>query len=165
MKQTISINIKNYGVVRFELREDLSPVNCKKFIEFVQAKLFDQRIIQRIAPNFVLQFTYDNYQDQRLECILPLESSKEKMVKGIVALGGDGEKISAPSDFFIVISDDNQERLNEKFTVIGKIIEGYEIIEQIIQVPTKQIIMEDAPNVAIFQPIDDIIVETIKVEE
>ena len=45
---------------------------------------------------------------------------------------GDGQRLSAGCHFFIVISEHvTFIFLNDKFTAFGKVIEGYEYIEQI----------------------------------
>ena len=154
----IQITIKDYGTMIAKLYEEASPKAVQTFLEFVDLGLFNDRIIQRIAPDFVLQFTYENYNDPRLEKIIPLESSDIPFVKGTIGLGGDGTSIASPSDFFISLKED-EGKLHQKFTVLGQIIQGYEIIEKIVQVET---IDHSVPGVVILQPKKDIIVEKIE---
>ena len=165
MEKYVHIEINNFGTVIFKMRYDLSPVNCAKFEQFVREGLFDHRIIQRIAPDFVLQFTYENYQDPRMECMTDLERSIEPFKKGTVALGGDGQYISSPADFFITITDEHTRKLNFNYSIIGEVVQGYDIVEKIIAVPTKRITMKDAPSVVVMQPLEDIIVYKMYISE
>ncbi|MEG1256540.1 peptidylprolyl isomerase [Clostridium sp.] len=171
MKNPIAtMAIKNGSKIMIELMPKEAPnaVNC--FIYLAQKGLFDNREIKRIAPNFVLQPTYDSF-GRDPECNVALNgefrengiNNNLKIEKGIVALGGDGEKMSAGSCFFITLSDEAGKKLNGKFTGFGKIIEGFAEVERIVSVETKSIDV-GIEGVIVNEPVIPEIIESITIE-
>lgn len=172
MKNPImTLTLANQKNIVIELYPKYAPNTVNSMITLINKGLLNNRKIQRIAYDFVLQITYDSFNHDP-ECEYYLDGEFEvnhhhnpiAFEKGVVGMGGDGQKISAGCDFFITISDHVQERLNNKFTAFGRVIEGYEEIERIIKVPTKKIILEDEPNVDVNEPINDEIIEKVTVE-
>lgn len=156
--------IENYGNIDIELNVTYAPKSIEHFTKLIQLGVFDNQKIMRIAYDFVLQITYNAFnEDPRCNYLIDGEFDANGwhnpllFEKGTVGLGGDGSKIASPSDFFICISDDVHERLDGKFTAIGKIISGYDIVEKIVQVPTKKIVVEGA-NVDINEPLEPVMI-------
>ncbi len=163
--------LNNDQKIIIELYPQYAPNTVNSIIDLAKRQLLNHRKIQRIAYDFVLQITYDAFNhDPECEYLIEGEFTNNHhynpiaFTKGIVGMGGDGQRLSAGCDFFIVISEHVQHRLNDKFTAFGKVIEGYEYIEQIIKVPTRKIILDDTPDVDINEPLDDIIIKEVNVE-
>lgn len=171
MNPIMTITLANQKKIKIELYPKYAPNTVNSMIDLIQRGLFNHRRIQRIAYDFVLQFTYNAFDhDPECEYIIDGEFDENNhynpisFEKGIVGMGGDGKRIASGCDFFIVIGENCQERLNHKFTAFGKVIEGEDEIERIIHVPTYKIVLEGAESVDINEPIIDEIVETISVE-
>lgn len=171
MNPIMTINLEKFQSIKIELFPDIAPNTVNSMIDLINNGLLNQRTIQRIAYDFVLQFTYNGFNhDPRCEYIIDGEFTANghqnpiKFEKGIVGMGGDGSSISSGCDFFVVIGDNCQERLNDKFCAFGKVIDGLDTIDAITKVATKKIIIEDAPTVDINQPVDDIIITSVTVE-
>ncbi len=171
MNPIMCITLNNQKQIKIELYPDIAPNTVNSMITLIQQGLLDHRPIQRIAYDFVLQFTYNGFNhDPKCEYIIDGEFDENghanpiAFEKGVVGMGGDGSSIASGCDFFIVIGDQCQERLNGKFTAFGKVISGYEEVDRIIQVPTKKIIRADNPNVDINEPLVPEIMEKVTVE-
>ena len=145
-----------------------NTVNC--FIYLADKGLFDNREIKRIVPNFVIQPTYDSF-DRDPQCNIAINGefrangieNNLKIEKGVVALGGDGEKLAGGSCFFITLSDEAGEKLDGKFAGFGRIINGYEEVERIASVETKAVNI-GTEGVIVNEPIVPEIIKNIKIE-
>ena len=134
MKNPIATIKMNSGKkIVIELMPECAPNTVNSFIYLAEKGLFDNREIKRIVPGFVIQPTYDSF-DRQPECNIAIEGefrangfeNNLKIEKGVVALGGDGEKISGSSCFFITLSDEAGAKLDGKFAGFGKVIKGYD---------------------------------------
>ncbi len=165
---TMKMQSGNKIIMELMPNEAPNAVNC--FIYLAQKGLFNNREIKRIAPDFVLQPTYDSFgRDPQTNVALNGEFRENgiennlKIEKGTVALGGDGVKMSAGSCFFITLSDEAGKRLDGKFTGFGRVIHGYEEVERIVSVETKPIDV-GIEGIIVNEPIVPEIIETIHVE-
>lgn len=91
-----------------------------------------------------------------------------KMEKWTVAMAGDGEKLAHGCEFFITLSDEAGEKLQGKFAAFGKVIDGFEEVERLENVPLVQVYPEGV-GAKIMQPVEDefmldVTVETFGVE-
>lgn len=165
---TMTMSSGNKVIMELMPKEAPNSVNC--FIHLANKGLFNNREIKRIAPNFVLQPTYDSF-DRDPECNVAVagefrENGFEnnlKIEKGVVALGGDGKTMSGVSCFYITLSDEAGKRLDGKYTAIGRVIEGYEEVERIVSVETKSVDC-GIPGVVVNEPMVPEIIESITVE-
>ena len=64
-RNPIAIIVTRFGEIKVELypKEAPNTVNC--FISLAKKGLFDHRKIRRIAPGFVLQPSYSDFEDER----------------------------------------------------------------------------------------------------
>lgn len=171
MKNPIATIKMNSGKkIVIELMPECAPNTVNSFIYLAEKGLFDNREIKRIVPGFVIQPTYDSF-DRQPECNIAIEGefrangfeNNLKIEKGVVALGGDGEKISGSSCFFITLSDEAGAKLDGKFAGFGKVIKGYDEVERIERVKTKAVDI-GIENVTVNEPVVPEIIESIKVE-
>ena len=172
MKNPImTIELDNHEIIQIEMYPECANNTVRSMIDLIQKGKLNHRAIQRIAYDFVLQFTYNGFNhDPVCEYIIDGEfnvnnySNPLKFKKGIVGMGGDGKSISSGCDFFITLSDTAAKRLDDHFCAFGKVIKGMDIVEKMTQVPTKKIQLEDAPGVDINEPITPIYMEKVMVE-
>lgn len=170
MNPIITIKMTNGSEIKIELYPQFAPNTINSMIDLILKKKLNHKRIMRIAYDFVLQFTYNGF-DHDTECEYIIDGEFEanhhhnpiSFDKWVVGMGGDGQSISSGCDFFIVIGENCQEKLNKKFTAFGKVIAGFEEIERIIKVPTRKIVIPENPSVDINEPIVDEIVETVTV--
>ena len=105
-RNPIAIIVTRFGEIKIVLypKEAPNTVNC--FISLAKKGLFDHRKIRRIAPGFVLQSSYSDFEDER--CAISLDGEYRNngfpndipFERGTVAMGGEGN-VASGSCFFI----------------------------------------------------------------
>lgn len=172
MKQPVmNIVMANSHTIKIELNPQKAPNSVNGLIWAVQRHLFDHMPIQRIVPDFVLQPWYDEkMMSQDYQYWITGEFSANgydgndlSFKKYTVGLAGDGQKISSPSCFFIVIGDQCEARLNGHFAAIGEVISGFEEVERLAHVPLNPI-PSPSPYVKINEPQCAEVIETVTLE-
>jgi peptidyl-prolyl cis-trans isomerase B (cyclophilin B) len=119
--------------------DDRTPNHKKSFIQLAEAGYWDSLSFNRVIPNFVAQGgcpdTPEGFKDPAY--LLEPEFHPELThVYGAVGAGRDDNpgKLSARCQFYIVQNPNGLHRLDANYTVFGKVIQGMEIIDQIVQV-------------------------------
>lgn len=169
MKNPIAKMYTDKGVITMELYPEYAPNTVKSFIWAANEKMYKDRLIKRIVPNFVLQPSYCYFDDKRCDYMLSGEfalngiDNPMKMEKWTVAMAGDGEKESHGCEFFITLTDETGEKLQGKFAPFGKVIDGFEEVERLVNVPLFDVINE-GQTVIIKQPVNDEYMRDITVE-
>lgn len=171
MKNPIAImTMANGNKITIELYPKEAPNTVNSFIYLAGKGLFNNREIKRIVPNFVIQPTYDSF-NRDPECNIAINGefrvngieNNLKIEKGVVALGGDGEKLAGVSCFFITLSDEAGAKLDGKFAGFGRVIDGYEEVERIASVKTKAVNI-GTEGVIVNEPIVPEIIKSVKIE-
>jgi peptidyl-prolyl cis-trans isomerase B (cyclophilin B) len=143
--------------IKIEIYPDIAPNTANSFIYLAQKGCFDQKPIRRIVKDFVIQPSYNSFENDP-ECDFLIEgefnvngfNNALKLDKYAVAMGGDGEHYASGSCFFIVVGD-NIKRLAGKYPGFGKVISGFEEIDRLLDVETFAV-EADAPGVVINEP-------------
>ncbi len=160
MKHPIANVYTDKGVIKIELFPEAAPNTVNSFIWAANEKMYENRLIKRIVPGFVLQPSYHYFDEDRCDFMLDGEfeangfENKLKFEKWTVAMAGNGETEAHGSEFFITLSDEAGKRLQGKFAAFGKVIDGFEEVERLASVPTVQVFPEGVGAV-IRQPIED----------
>lgn len=157
------------SVIVIELYPEYAPNTVRSFIWAASEGMYENRLIKRIVPDFVLQPSYHYFDDKRCDYMLEGEFSANgvenplKMEKWTVAMAGDGESEAHGSEFFITLSDDAGARLQGKFAAFGKVIAGFEEVERLALVETKEV-FPDGVGAVIRQPVHDEYMRHMEVE-
>lgn len=167
-RNPVAVIATRFGEIQIELYPDEAPntVNC--FISLAKKGLFDCRKIRRIAPGFVLQPSYSDFDDER--CAISLDGeyrnngfeNRIPFEQGTVAMGGEGN-VASGSCFFITLTDEAGRRLDGAYAAFGKVIKGWEVVEQIIALPTEKVDI-GIPGVDVNEPITPEYMEKVTVE-
>lgn len=152
----------NKGTFKIHLFDDEAPLTVNNFIFLARDHFYDHVKFHRIIENFVIQ-TGDptatgsggpgySFQDE-----LP---PTKPYAPGIVAMANAGPNTNG-SQFFIGTGD-NVSYLNNipNYTVFGEIVEGMDIIKKIAATPVQESRYGEAS-----QPTEDVIIESITIEE
>lgn len=132
----VAMYIQNYGSIVIELYPEIAPNTVNNFISLVRDGFYDDNTIHRHEPNFVLQggdptgtgtggpgytikgeFTNNDFKN------------KLKHEKGIISMARSQDPDSAGSQFFIVLG--NASHLDGEYAAFGKVIDGWNNIENI----------------------------------
>ena len=169
MKNPIAKMYTGKGVVTMELYPQYAPNTVNSFIWSAQQKFYKNRHIKRVVKDFVLQPSYNHFEDENCDFMLEGEFSANgfdnslRFEKYIVAMAGDGEKESHGCEFFITLSDAAAEKLQGRFTPFGRVIDGFSEVDRLADVPVKDVSVEGVSAV-IKQPVNDEYMLNIEVE-
>lgn len=126
-----------YGKILISL-DPRTPNHRESFIQLAEAGYWDSLTFNRVIPNFVAQGgcpdTEEGFNDP--EYLLEPEFHPELThVYGAVGAGRDNNpgKLSARCQFYIVQNPEGLHRLDGDYTVFGHVIQGMEVIEQIVR--------------------------------
>ena len=137
------ITIKtNHGDIGVELFEELAPISCENFRQYVTDKHFDGTIFHRVIPNFMIQCggMDENMNSKPTRDAIKNEADNgEKNVRGTLAMARTGAVDSATSQFFINLNDNdflNHGGRDFGYAVFGKVSDGMDVVEKIANVVT-----------------------------
>jgi peptidylprolyl isomerase len=121
-----------YGRIVIKLRPDLAPKHAERIKQLAREKFYDNVPFHRVISGFMAQ-TGDGqrgdgtggskYPD------LPAEFSSVPYTRGIVGMARTSDPNSANSQFFIMLADNPG--LNNKYTVVGEVASGMDVVDKI----------------------------------
>jgi len=130
------------GDLKFELDGKAAPITVGHFLGLVDSGFYDGLIFHRVIPGFMAQtggYT-PGLEVKEDETKIPNESGNGvSNMRGTIAMARTGDPHSANSQFFINVVDNNRlDPGNNRwgYTVFGYVIEGMEIVDQIVAVKT-----------------------------
>ena len=151
--------VKDFGRVEIELYPHIAPNTVNNFIYLANSGFYDGLTFHRVIKDFMIQggdpegsgmggpgykikgeFSKNKFQNDL------------KHTEGVISMARSQNKNSAGSQFFIVTKDASH--LDGQYASFGKIINGMDIVHDIENVQT------GANN----KPINDVIIESIKVD-
>lgn len=136
----ITISGNADGRVVLELFDTLAPAHAERMVALANEGAYDEVVFHRVIDGFMAQ-TGDvefgksggdmrragsgasNYPD------LPAEFSKEPFMQGVVGMARSQNPNSANSQFFIMFAP--APHLNGQYTVVGRVIEGMDVVMDI----------------------------------
>ena len=150
----------NFGEIKTELFSSDAPKTVENFAKLAESGFYDGTKFHRVIKGFMIQggdpLSKDNTLQDRWGTGGPGYTfsdeihSNNRNVKGTIAMANAGPNTNG-SQFFINTIDNNH--LDAKHTVFGKVIEGIEVVGNI----------EDVATEGSNRPINDVIVESIKI--
>ncbi|RPH00936.1 MAG: peptidylprolyl isomerase [Candidatus Pelagibacter sp. TMED153] len=140
--EDISILNVECGNVIIELYPDISPGAVKRFKMLVRSGKYDDIAFHRVIKNVLVQtgdlefgrknninYTYIGSGKSGFGTIKSEFNQKFKFEEGTVAMSRLDEKDTEDSQFFILLQDNPS--FNGKYTPIGKVIYGLEVLRKI----------------------------------
>jgi peptidyl-prolyl cis-trans isomerase B (cyclophilin B) len=158
----------NYGVITLELDAEKAPKTVENFLQYAKEGHFDGTTFHRVIPGFMIQgggLLPDMSQKPTHE---PIENEADNGLGneiGTIAMARTMDPHSATSQFFINVANNsflNHSAKNPQgwgYCVFGKVSDGMDVVEQIVQVPTT--IRGGHQDV----PEEDVMIEKVEVEE
>ncbi len=157
MGNKIAVFETNMGSIEIELFEDKMPVTTKNFVDLVEKGFYDGTKFHRVISGFMIQggdpLTKDNTKKEFWGTGDPGYKIKDEFGDvgnnvGMIAMANAGPNTGG-SQFFINLVNNNF--LDSKHPVFGKVVEGIDVVEKIGAVQT------GARDV----PVDDVIIKKI----
>nr|XP_061811984.1 peptidyl-prolyl cis-trans isomerase cyp18-like [Nerophis lumbriciformis] len=132
----------SHGDFIVELNRRRAPVTVNNFLRYVDQKAFDNTIFHRVIANFVVQgggYHPDLTSVDEGEAIMNESGNGLANQPGSIAMARHDDPHSASSQFYFNMKDNESldpGRRNWGYTVFGEVIEGWEVVEAISQLPT-----------------------------
>jgi peptidylprolyl isomerase len=120
------------GRVVIRLRNDLAPKHAERIKQLAREKYYDNVPFHRVIAGFMAQ-TGDGTRGDGTGGSkypnLPAEFSSVPFKRGVVGMARTNDPNSANSQFFIMFADGAF--LNGKYTVVGEVVSGMEVVDKI----------------------------------
>lgn len=130
----------NAGEFCMELLPDVAPNTVNNFLNYISDSRYDDTIIHRAVPNFVIQG--GGYSSNPLGTPVPKDAAvvnefSLSNVRGTVAMARLGGQVnSATSEWFVnVVNNTSLDTVDQGFTVFGRIISGMSVVDAIAALP------------------------------
>ena len=139
-KLEITVEGEANGQIVIQLLPEAAPQNVARLIELARSGAYDGVVFHRVIDGFMAQTGDVKYGriggNLRLAGRggsdlpdLPLEPSQIPFERGIVGMARTAEPDSANSQFFIMFAA--SPNLNGQYTVVGQVIEGFDVLDAI----------------------------------
>lgn len=139
----VTITMENNDEIKVELYPNIAPNTVNNFISLVESGFYDGVIFHRVIPDFMIQggdpegtgmggpdysikgeFTSNGFENEL------------KHERGVISMARTQAPDSAGSQFFIMVADANS--LDGDYAAFGKVIEGMETVDRIVNVETDE---------------------------
>ena len=136
----VTITTENNADIKVELYPDIAPNTVKNFISLVKKGFYDGVIFHRVIPGFMIQggdpqgigvggpgysiageFSANGFKNDL------------KHTTGVISMARSSHPDSAGSQFFIMTDD--APHLDGQYAAFGKVIEGIDEVQRIVNVP------------------------------
>jgi cyclophilin family peptidyl-prolyl cis-trans isomerase len=125
------------GDITLEMNPELAPEHVRNFLKLVESGWYDHTAFHRIIPGFVIQgglgsTRADNKPHPADKWVHKLKgefSHTELHIRGVLSMARASDPDSADTSFFIVLGPATH--LDGKYTIFGKVVDGFETIELI----------------------------------
>ena len=132
----------NKGTITLELFKEDAPISVENFLSYVEKDFYAGTIFHRVIPNFMIQGGGFKENMLQKDTDAPIKNEADNGVnndKYTVAMARTQVVDSATSQFFINTS--NNDFLNHGgrdfgYAVFGKVVEGADVVDAIVQVAT-----------------------------
>ena len=137
----VTITMENGGVIKAELYPEIAPNTVNNFIDLINRGFYDGLIFHRVIPGFMIQggdpegngmggpgysikgeFSRNGFKNEL------------KHTKGVLSMARTMDPNSAGSQFFIMVAD--APHLDGQYASFGKVIEGMEVADEIVNTKT-----------------------------
>jgi len=134
----------NYGNIELELYPEIAPKLVENFVKLTQEGYYDGIYFHRVIPDFMIQGGCPNTKDGNrntdgrggpgyyIEDEFNDNSLKNEY--GYVSMANAGPNTNG-SQFFLITKKEGTPWLNGKHTVIGKVINGMNVVHKIENLP------------------------------
>ncbi len=125
----------NKGVMKGELYSQDVPNTVKNFSDLVKKGFYNNLSFHRVIPNFMIQGGCPNGDGRggpgyKIKC--ELDNNKQHHDRGVLSMAHAGRDTGG-SQFFICHNRQNTQHLDRNHTCFGKLSEGLDVLDSIIQ--------------------------------
>ena len=122
----------DHGDITVELWNDVAPNHAENFLKLGRDGFYDNLIFHRIIPGFVIQGgcphgTGTGGPGWNVDA----EFNERKHVPGTLSMARSQAPNSAGSQFFICLTREKCQHLDNQYTAFGQVTEGLDIVEKL----------------------------------
>lgn len=128
----------NQGEIKLKLFPDIAPKACENFVGLVKKGYYNGITFHRVIPGFMIQGGDPTATGAGGESLWGKDFEDEFSDKvrfdrpGLLAMANRGPGTNG-SQFFITVSAPDW--LNDHHTIFGEVVEGYDVVEKIVNTP------------------------------
>jgi len=155
-EQFLNIRIRDYGAMKVELFGQDAPRNVENVTGLAESGFYNGLTLHRLIPGFMIQGGDPNGDGTGGPGYTVPAEIKRKHERGALAMARQGdnvnpEKRSSGSQFYICFLPTPQ--LDGQYTVIGQLVEGWEVLDS----------LEKAETDSNDRPVTPIVMEQVSV--
>lgn len=165
MNPIATFKMKSGASFQIELLPELAPNTVNSFIYLANAGCYNDYAIQRIVPNSWVDVSYSALDQERAKYFINNEASLQNnhpIYYGLMCMGGYGENDIAGGEIFFPLRDCDD--LVGHYPILGRFLNGVEILREIEVVDTYPVVIEEVPHVIINTPHIPVIIESVSVD-
>jgi peptidyl-prolyl cis-trans isomerase B (cyclophilin B) len=155
------------GTIVIELMPELAPVTVAHVIDLAKDGYYDGTTFHRVIPGFMIQGGDPNTRDRdpnndgngNPSMRLDDEFGNAPFVRGVVAMANQGRQGSTGGQFFIMHADNRS--LDGRYTVIGRVVSGIEVVDEITKVSIDRIGRWGPKD----RPIENVVMKRVAIQE
>lgn len=129
------------GDITLEMDPELAPEHVRNFLKLVESGWYDHTAFHRIIPGFVIQGglgatraeSKPHPADKWVHKLKGEFSRTALHIRGTLSMARTSDPDSADTSFFIVLGAATH--LDGKYTIFGKVVDGFDTIEMIEKTP------------------------------
>ena len=148
-KGDVAVIETNLGTIKFEFLGDKAPKHVANFEKLADAGFYDDTLFHRVIPGFMIQggdrFSRGGPRERMGSgdpgWSVKAEFNDTPFERGIVGMARSGSPDSAGSQFFIMVGANSS--LNKQYTAFGKVTEGMDVADKIVNLARDE---KDNPN-------------------
>lgn len=140
------------GDITLAIYEDVMPITAGNFLKLAQEGFYNGTKFHRVIPGFMVQGG-DPLTKNDNEAVYgtggPGYTIEDEFVEGLsnergtISMANTGAPNSGGSQFFINVADNtgldfDKEPLSSKHPVFGKVVNGMDVVDEIVNTPTKE---------------------------
>lgn len=148
----VKIEMENGDVMRGELYPEIAPETVANFVKLVEDGFYDGLIFHRVIPGFMIQGGCPNGTGMggpghtiKGEFAMNGFKNDLKHERGVLSMARAMDPNSAGSQFFIMVED--APHLDGQYAAFGKITEGLDAADKIVNQPRNAMDKPDTPQV------------------
>jgi cyclophilin family peptidyl-prolyl cis-trans isomerase len=156
----VGVITTDFGRIVLELFPSVAPEHCRNFKKLASLGFYDGVTFHRVVPGFMIQggdiFSRDadrsNDGTGDPGYTVPAEFSDLPHERGTLSMARKGYSVNtAGSQFFICVAPAPQ--LNGQYTVFGRVLEGMEVVDQIVTISGTDEIKQNPDNPVVMNKV------------
>ncbi|MFW5799389.1 MAG: peptidylprolyl isomerase [Spirochaetota bacterium] len=140
LKQYHALIETEFGNIELKFYPEKAPNHVKNFLKLATNDFYESTTFHRVIPGFMIQGGDPNSKDDNPDndgmggpgYTIDEEFNDISHERGILSMARSQDPNSAGSQFFIMHKQVPQ--LDGKYTVFGKVVEGIEVVDKIVNV-------------------------------